>query len=79
MSFLQKLVGAGGACKVMKFFCLYYACHGNQYMFFKCYVDDHCVICDHNDSEVCTHMKINDHVELERKGHELIMILLGDF
>ena len=41
MSFLQKLVEAGGACKVMKFFCLYCAWHGNQVMFYKCYGDDH--------------------------------------
>ena len=40
MSFLQKIVGVGGACKVMKFFCLYCAYHGDQDMFYKCYEDD---------------------------------------
>ena len=79
MSFLQKIVGSGGACKVMKFFCLYCSCHGDQDMFYECFGEDRCVICKHNGSEVCTHMQINDDAELKRKANELLQILLDDF
>ena len=81
MSFQQKLVGSGGACKNKKLFCHYCACHGDHDLFTYVTGDERCKICKFNGREKCAHAdwEVNDPSEIERKGRALIEDMVDNF
>ena len=71
-SALQKLTGRGGACKQVKYFCTYCACHSDlSLMAHKC-GDDVCEqFCKPFGRTICRHMAVDDKEELVRKAEFL--------
>jgi hypothetical protein len=78
MSFESKLLGTGGACKVMYNFCPWCEVHGDQNMWFTRYGSDVCELCRHNAKDSCTHRTVNDYHEIQRKGWALLDLILTD-
>jgi hypothetical protein len=81
MSFQQKITGLGGACKVMKHFCI--CCESNSLenfdLFYK--TDDPkelCHFCRANGVSSCSHRAVNDEAELTRKQDWLVKTLIED-
>ena len=79
MSFQQKMIGAGGACKVKRLFCNYCACDGKYDLFSVRTGDERCDICLFNNTDSCSHMSVCDKDEMVRKGDNLCAMLLEDF
>lgn len=76
MAFLQKVTNRnrGGACKVMKHFCIYCEVHGDEDMFRIVVGDNMCVICKSNGRESCSHRAVNDRTELADKASKLLCL-----
>ena len=79
MSFQQKMIGAGGACKVKRLFCNYCACDGKYDLFLMRTGNERCDICIFNSSAGCSHMAVCDNDEMARKGDNLCAMLLEDY
>ena len=79
MSFQQKMIGAGGACKVKRLFCNYCACDGKYDLFSVRTGDERCDICLFNNTNSCSHMSVCDKDEMVRKEDNLCAMLLEDF
>jgi len=78
MSFESKLLGTGGACKVMYNFCPWCEVHGDNNMWFTCYGADVCELCVHNGKDECTHHAMNDYHEVQQKGQALLDLIVID-
>jgi hypothetical protein len=80
MKFLMELVGLGGGCKNVGYFCHYCEVDGNvdQDMYYVCEGDERCSICLHNGSKQCTHRAINSQEEIIRKGDVLREWMIED-
>ncbi len=79
MSFQQKMIGAGGACKVKCLFCNYCECNSKYDLFSVRTGKDCCDICIFNNNDSCCHMSLCDKDEMARKGDNLRAMLLQDF
>ena len=80
LSFHQKVSDRGGACKVKQFFCTYCATESGSHDLLA-YVtgDEICPMCVRNVKTKCAHVAVDDTTELERKGVDLMTMLLVDF
>ena len=78
LSFLQKVMHRGGACKSKEYFCCHCACNGTlDLMTFKT-GNERCRICLHNNREQCNHIDVCDKEEMQRQYTDLINSLVID-
>ena len=78
MSFGQKLLGTGGACKVAHHFCPWCEVHGRDNMWRTVYGDNVCELYKYNECSSCCHRNVNNLTEVLRKANALINTILED-
>ena len=78
MSFGQKLLGTGGACKVSHHFCPWSEVHGRDNMWRTVHGINVCELCKFNEQDSCTHRNVNDDLEVTRKANALVDAILAD-
>ena len=66
LSFLQKIMHRGGACKIKAHFCSHCACNGTLDLLSFKTGNERCNICEYNDRERCNHTAVLDKKETKR-------------